>query len=66
MLIDLGKSIAELETAIKPTPNDIDVAYTSELAYLKKSSTCCRKAAHESMIGKTLENGQTHVVIGRA
>ena len=35
MLGDLGKSIAELETAAKLTPNDIDVAYTLGIAYLR-------------------------------
>jgi len=34
MLGDLGKSIGELETAVKLTPDDIDVVYTLGIAYL--------------------------------
>src|ERR1700730_5097556 len=35
MLGDLEKSIAELETAVKLTPDDVDVVYTLGIAYLR-------------------------------
>jgi tetratricopeptide (TPR) repeat protein len=66
MLGDMGKSIAELETAAKLTPNDIDVAYTLGIAYLRNRQPAAAKQLYESMIKDFGERPQLHVVIGRA
>ena len=66
MLGDLGKSIAELETAAKLTPNDVDVAYTLGIAYLRNRQPAAAKQLYESMIKDFGERPQLHVVIGRA
>jgi tetratricopeptide (TPR) repeat protein len=66
MLGDLGKSIAELEIAAKLTPNDIDVAYTLGIAYLRNRQPDAAKQLYESMIKDFGERPQLHVLIGRA
>lgn len=66
MLGDLGKSIAELETAAKLTPDDIDVAYTLGIAYLRNRQPAAAKQLYESMIKDFGERPQLHVLIGRA
>jgi pentatricopeptide repeat protein len=66
MLGDLEKSIAELKTAAKLSPNDLDVAYTLGIAYLRNRQTAEAKQLYESMIKEFGERPQLHVVIGRA
>ena len=66
MLGDVEKSIAELETAAKLSPNDIDVAYTLGIAYLRNRQPAAAKQVYESMIKDFGERPQIHVVIGRA
>jgi len=66
MLGDLEKSIAELEAAAKLTPNDIDVAYTLGIAYLRNRQPAAAKQLYESMIKDFGERPQLHVLIGRA
>ncbi len=66
MLGDLGKSISELETAAKLVPNDIDVAYTLGIAYLRNRQPAPAKQLFNSLIKIFGEKPQLHVVIGRA
>jgi len=66
MLGDLGKSIGELETAVKLAPDDIDVVYTLGIAYLRNRQTAAAKQLYESMIRQFGERPQLHIVIGRA
>jgi tetratricopeptide (TPR) repeat protein len=66
MLGDVEKSIAELETAARLTPNDIDVAYTLGIAYLRNRQTGAAKQLYESMIRNFGDRPQLHIVIGRA
>ncbi|HEV7745120.1 MAG TPA: tetratricopeptide repeat protein [Pyrinomonadaceae bacterium] len=66
MLGDLGKSISELETAAKLTPDDIDVAYTLGIAYLRNRQPVQAKQRYDELIKVLGEQPQLHVIIGRA
>ena len=66
MLGDLGKSITELEAANKLAPNDVDVAYTLGVAYLRNRQIAAAKALYNSLIQTLGDRPQLHVVIGRA
>jgi tetratricopeptide (TPR) repeat protein len=66
MLGDLGKSITELEAANKLAPNDIDVAYTLGIAYLRNRQPAAAKQLYKSLIEHFGEKPQLHLVIGRA
>ncbi len=50
MLGDLGKSIGELETAAKLAPDDIDVAYTLGIAYLRNRQPVEAKQRYQALI----------------
>ena len=66
MLGDLGKSIAALETAARLAPNDMDVAYTLGIAYLRNRQSAEARQLYDSMIRQFGERPQLHVVVGRA
>jgi tetratricopeptide (TPR) repeat protein len=66
MLGELGKSVSELETAAKFTPNDVDVVYTLGIAYLRNRQFTEAKKLYDSMLTQFGERPQLHVVIGRA
>lgn len=66
MLGELGKSVSELETAAKLTPNDVDVVYTLGIAYLRNRQFAEAKQLYASMIKQFGERPQLYVVIGRA
>src|SRR5207245_3126786 len=66
MLGDLGKSIVELESAARLAPNDMDVAYTLGIAYLRNRQSAEARGHYDSMIKQFGERPQLHVVIGRA
>ncbi|HEV7681593.1 MAG TPA: tetratricopeptide repeat protein [Pyrinomonadaceae bacterium] len=66
MLGDLGKSISELETAAKLAPDDIDVAYTLGIAYLRNRQPVEAKQRYNALIKILGEQPQLHVIIGRA
>ena len=66
MLGDLGKSITELETAAKLAPNDIDVAYTLGIAFLRNLQPAAAKQLYNSLLKLFGEQPQLHVLIGRA
>ena len=66
MLGDLAKSIIELETAAKLAPNDIDVAYTLGIAYLRNRQPATAKELYSSLIKVLGEKPQLHLLIGRA
>jgi tetratricopeptide (TPR) repeat protein len=66
MLGELGKSVSELETATRLTPNDVDVIYTLGIAYLRNRQFAEAKLLYTSMIKQFGERPQLHVVIGRA
>ena len=66
MLGDLGKSIGELEIAVKLAPDDIDVVYTLGIAYLRNRQSAAAKKLYDSMIKQFGERPQLHLLIGRA
>lgn len=66
MLGDLGKSIAELEAAARFAPNDIEVAYTLAIAYLRNRQPDAAKQLFNSLVKSFGEKPQLHVIIGRA
>jgi tetratricopeptide (TPR) repeat protein len=66
MLGDLGKSISELETAAQLAPDDIDVAYTLGIAYLRNRQPVEAKQRYNALIEVLGEQSQLHVIIGRA
>jgi superkiller protein 3 len=66
MLGDVGNSIVELEKAAKFAPDDVDVAYTLGVAYLRNRQFAEAKQLYNSMIGRFGERPQLHMVIGRA
>jgi tetratricopeptide (TPR) repeat protein len=66
MLGDLAKSIIELETAAKLAPNDLDVAYTLGIAYLRNRQPAAAKELYSSLIKVLGEKPQLHLLIGRA
>jgi tetratricopeptide (TPR) repeat protein len=66
MLGELGKSIAALEIAAKLAPNDIDVAYTLGIAYLRNRQPDAAKQLYNALIKTLGERPQLHVIIGRA
>lgn len=66
MLGDMGKAIDELEAAARLSPNDIDIAYTLGIAYLRNRQPTEAKKLYESMLQQFGDRPQLHVVIGRA
>jgi tetratricopeptide (TPR) repeat protein len=66
MLGNFGKATAELEQALKLSPNDYDVAYTLGLAYLKENKLPPAKAIYDRMIERLGNRAQLRVLIGRA
>ncbi len=66
MLGDLGKSIVELEAAARLAPNDVDVAYTLAIAYLRNRQPDAAKQLFNSLVKTYGEKPQLHIVIGRA
>lgn len=66
ILGDLGRSITELETAAQLAPNDIDVAYTLGIAYLRNRQPDAAKQLYSSLIKTLGAQPQLHVIIGRA
>jgi tetratricopeptide (TPR) repeat protein len=66
MLGDLGKSISELEAALKLAPDDVDVVYTLGIAYLRNRQSAEARRLYESMIKQFGDRPQLHIIIGRA
>jgi tetratricopeptide (TPR) repeat protein len=66
MLGNLEKAIAELESAAKLAPDDIDVAYTLGIAHLRNRQPDKAKQLYDSLIKTFGEQPQFHVLIGRA
>ena len=66
MLGDVGKSITELEAALKLAPNDFDVAYTLGIAYLRNRQPAAAKQIYDSLIKALGNQPQLHLIIGRA
>lgn len=66
MLGNLDQAIAELETASKLAPNDIDVAYTLGIAYLRNRQPEKAKQLYDSLLKSFGEQPQLRIVIGRA
>jgi tetratricopeptide (TPR) repeat protein len=66
MLGDLDQATAELETAAKLAPNDIDVAYTLGISYLRNRQPEKAKQLYSWLLKTFGEQPQLHVVIGRA
>jgi tetratricopeptide (TPR) repeat protein len=66
MLGDFVKSAAELQAALKITPNDYDIAYTLGLAYLKQHQFAPAQQIYERMLRQLGDRPQLRVVFGRA
>ena len=66
MLGDFVKSAAELQTALKITPNDYDIAYTLGLAYLKQHQFAPAQQIYERMLRQFGDRPQLRIVFGRA
>jgi tetratricopeptide (TPR) repeat protein len=66
MLGDMTKSIPALETALKLAPNDVDVAYTLGIAYLRDRQFAAAKQLYGQMPKQFGDQPQLHIVIGRA
>ena len=66
MLGDFDKAAAELQTALKITPGDHDIAYTLGLAYLKQHQLAPAQQIYKRMLGQLGDRPQLHIVFGRA
>lgn len=66
MLGDFVKSAAELQTALRITPNDYDVAYTLGLANLKQHQLAPAQQIYERMLRQLGDRPQLRIVFGRA
>jgi tetratricopeptide (TPR) repeat protein len=66
MLRRFDQSAAELETALKLAPDDVDVSYTLALAYLKQKKLDRARAVFNLMAGKLGDSPQLHLLFGRA
>jgi tetratricopeptide (TPR) repeat protein len=66
MLGDFDKAATELQTALKITPNDHDVAYTLGLARLKQHQLAPAQQIYKLMLEQLGDHPQLHIVFGRA
>jgi tetratricopeptide (TPR) repeat protein len=66
MLGDFQKSVGELETALKLSPADYDIAYTLGLAHLKQHELTPAKQIYERMLAQLGDRPQLHIIFGRA
>ena len=66
MLGDFGRSTAELQTALKITPKDYDIAYTLGLAYLKQHQFAPAQQIYDRMLKQFGDRPQLHIIFGRA
>jgi len=66
MLGDFDKAAAELQTALKITPDDHDIAYTLGLAYLKLHQLPPAQQIYGRMLAQLGDRPQLHIVFGRA
>lgn len=66
MLGEFRESTSELETALKLSPNDYDIAYTLGLAYLKQHELAPAKQIYDRMLAQLGDRPQLHIVFGRA
>ncbi len=63
---DFDKAAAELQTALKITPDDHDIAYTLGLAYLKQHQLALAQQIYRRMLEQLGDRPQLHIVFGRA
>ena len=66
MLGDVPKAVNELREAAKLTPDDLDVAYTLAVAYLRNRQNTEAKQLFASMVQQFGDRPELHIVIGRA
>ena len=66
MLGNFVKSTAELQTALRITPNDYDIAYTLGLAHLKQHEFAPAQQIFDRMIRQLGDRPQLRIVFGRA
>lgn len=66
MLGNFQRATAELETALKLSPDDYDVAYTLGLAYLKEHKIQPARDIYDRMVQRLGNRAQLRVLIGRA
>jgi len=66
MLGNFDKAGAELQTALKITPNDHEIAYTLGLAYLKQHQLAAAQQIYKRMLDQLGDHPQLHIVFGRA
>ncbi len=65
MVGDFDKAAVELQTALKITPNDNDIAYTLGLAYLKQHQFAPAQQIYKRMLEQLGDRPQLHIVFGR-
>jgi len=65
MLGDFARSTAELQTALKITPKDYDVAYTLALAYLKQHQFAPAQQIYNRMLKQFGDRAQLRIIFGR-
>jgi tetratricopeptide (TPR) repeat protein len=66
MLGDVPKAVKELQEASKLTSNDLDVAYTLGIAYLRNRQNTEAKQLFASLVQQFGDRAQLHIIIGRA
>jgi tetratricopeptide (TPR) repeat protein len=66
MLGDVPKAVNELQQTSKLSPNDVDVAYTLAIAYLRNRQNTEAKELFASMVQQFGDLPELHIVIGRA
>jgi superkiller protein 3 len=66
MLGNFDKATVELQTALKITPNDYDIAYTLGLAYLKQHQLASAQQIYKRMLEQLGDHPQLRIVFGRA
>jgi len=66
MLGDFVKAAGELQTALKITPDNHDIAYTLGLAYLKQHQFALAQQIYKRMLEQLGDRPQLHIVFCRA
>jgi tetratricopeptide (TPR) repeat protein len=66
MLGDLSNSSRELQSALSLDPNNVDVAYTLGIAYLRNRQVAAAKELYDRLLKQLGDQPELHIVIGRA
>src|SRR5437868_12289980 len=66
MLGDFPRSVAELEAALRLSPDDYDIAYTLGLAHLKQHELAPARQIYDRLLARLGDRPQLHIIFGRA